>query len=103
VCLLEFLLLFMHRRRRRDRLVLHPSGCGTFLHADLMGRSDIIKPFPHPEHGGVMRQHSDNPYLFAGAGAIGADEGCKVGCAKSRLSSPLQSSGVTPRQVPNRI
>jgi hypothetical protein len=92
MCLLGLLLFFMRRRRRREQLVLHPSRGGTILHADLMGRSDIITPFPHPEHGGVMRQYSDDQYLSAGAGAIDADEGCRVGRAKSHLSSPLQSS-----------
>ncbi|KAJ8588821.1 hypothetical protein M405DRAFT_819062 [Rhizopogon salebrosus TDB-379] len=81
----------MRQLRRRDRLVLQPSRGGTFLHADLMGRSDTITPFPHPERGGVMRQYSDNPYLSAGA--IGVGEGGRVGRAKSHVSSPLQSSG----------
>jgi hypothetical protein len=91
MCLLGLLLFFMRRRRRRDQLVLHPSGGGTFLHAELMGRSDIITPFPRPERGGVMRQYSDNPYLSAGA--IGVGEAGRVGRAKSHVSSPLQSSG----------
>jgi hypothetical protein len=81
----------MLQLRRRDRLVLQPSRCGTFLHADLMGRSDTITPFPHPERGGVIHQCSDNPYLSAGA--IGVGEGGRVGRTKSHVSSPLQSFG----------
>jgi hypothetical protein len=91
MCLLGLFLLFMRRRRRRDRFVLHPSGGGTFLHADLRGRSDTITLFPHPERRGVMRQYSDNPYLPAGA--IGVGESGRVGRTKSHVSSPLQSSG----------
>jgi hypothetical protein len=81
----------MRRRRKRDQLVLHPSWGGTFLHADLMGRSDIITPFPHPERRGVMRQYSGNLYLSAGA--IGVGEGGILGRAKSHVCSTLQSSG----------
>ncbi|KAJ8588814.1 hypothetical protein M405DRAFT_842265 [Rhizopogon salebrosus TDB-379] len=100
MCLLGLLLFFMRRRRGRDRLVLHPSGGGTFLHAELMGRSDIITPFPRPERGGVMRQYSDNPYLSAGA--IGAGEGDRV--ARSPMSAPPCSPPApAPSLAPNRI
>jgi hypothetical protein len=91
MCLLGLFLLFMRQRRRRDRLVLHPSGGGTFLHADLREGSDSITPFPHPERRVVMRQYRDNPYLPAGA--IGVDESGRVGRTKSHVSSPLESSG----------
>jgi hypothetical protein len=77
----------MRQLRRRDRLVCNPLEVGR----DLMGRSDTITPFPHPERGGAMRRCGDNPYLSAGA--IGVGEGGRVGRAKSHVSSPLQSSG----------
>jgi hypothetical protein len=100
MCLLGLLLFFMRRRRKRDRLVLHPSGGGTFLHAGLMGRSDIIKSFPHLERGGVMRQYSDNTYLFAGACAIGASEVVELAARSHVSASPCSPPALRPVKFP---